>query len=77
MWPGRDFAAYAKSVFSTQFSVTFTFFFPNIRDCFLRKKKESWLLSLTSFVGGALFPFRIVGVLRSLETILWKLGSVS
>ena len=40
MWPGRDVAAYAKSVFSTQFSVTFTFVFPNIRNCFLRKKRE-------------------------------------
>ena len=49
MWPGRDVAAYAKLVFSTQFSVTFTFLFPNIRECFLRKK-ESYPLDFPSFV---------------------------
>ena len=74
MWPGRDVAVYAKSVFSTQFSVTFTFLFANIRDCFHRKE-ESWPLNFPSFVCRALFPVRIVGALRSSETILLKFGS--
>ena len=42
MWPGRDVAAYAKSVFSTQFSVTFTFlFFPTFEIAFFEKKRAS------------------------------------
>ena len=50
-------------------------FFPNIRGCFLRKKKKSSPLNFPAFVYRALFPVRIVGVLRSSETFLWKLGS--
>ena len=50
------------------------FFFPNIRDCFLRKK-ESLPLKSPSFVCRPLFPVRIVWVLRSSETSLWKFGS--
>ena len=74
MWPGRDVAAYAKSVFSTQFSVTFTFLFSQ-HSRLLSSKNESWPLNFPSFVCRALFPVRIVGVLRSSETFLWKLGS--
>ena len=40
MWPGRDVAAYAKSVFSTQFSVTFTFLFSQ-HSRFLSSKKRA------------------------------------
>ena len=49
-------------------------FFPDIRGCFLRKK-ESYPLNFPSFVCRALFPVRMVGVLRLSLTFLWKLGS--
>ena len=76
MWPGRDVAAYAKSVFSMQFSVTFTSFFPNIRDCFLRKKKKrelgtqfSFLCMSTTVSGSNSLIFAIIGD-QSLE--VWQ-----
>ena len=66
MWPGRDVAAYAKSVFSTQFSVTFTFLFSNIWDCFLRKKRElatqfSFLCMSSTVSGSSSWSFAIIG----------------
>ena len=65
MWPGRD-VAYAISVFSTQFSVTFTFLFPNIRGCFLKKKRElatqfSFLCMWTTVSGSNSLSFAIIG----------------
>ena len=75
MWPGRDAAAYAKSVFSTQFSVTFTFLFsPTFEIAFFEKKRPSHSIFLPLYAEHC-FPVRIVGVLRSSETFLWKLGS--
>ena len=74
MWPGRDLAAYAKSVFSTQFSVTFTFLFSQ-HSRLLSSKKESKPLNFPSFVCRALFPVRIVGVLRSSETFFGSLAA--
>ena len=67
MWPGRDVAEYAKSVYSTQFSVTFTFLFPNIRDCFLPKKKGelatrfSFLCMSTTVSDSNSLSFAIIG----------------
>ena len=68
MWPGRDVTACAKSVFSTLFSVKFTsLFFPNIRDCFLRKKKEklatqfSFLCMSSTVSGSNRWSFAIIG----------------
>ena len=71
MWPGRDVAANAKSVFSTQFSVTLLSFLPNIRDCFLRKKRElatqfSFLCMPSTVSGSNSWSFAIIGDL-SLE----------
>ena len=66
MWYGRYVAAFAKSVFSTQFSVTGTFFFPNIRDCFLQKKKKastqfSFLCMSPTVSGLSSWSFVIIG----------------
>ena len=77
MWPGRDVAAYAKSVFSTQFSVTFTFLFPQHSRLFSSKKRE--LASQFSFLcmPTTVFDSNSFGVLRSssAETSLCKFGS--
>ena len=40
MWPGRDVAAYAKSVFSTHFSFTFTFLFSQHSRLLSSKERE-------------------------------------
>ena len=67
MWPGRDVAAYAKSVFSTQFSVTFTFlFFPKFEIAFFEKKRElatqfSFLCMSTTVSGANSLSFAIIG----------------
>ena len=50
MWPGRDVAAYAKSVFSTQFSVTFTFLFSKHSRLLSSKKKKRELATRFSFL---------------------------
>ena len=50
MWPGRDVAAYAKSVFSTQFSVTFTFLFSQHSRLLASKKRASHSILLPLYV---------------------------
>ena len=49
-------------------------FSPTFENAFF-EKKESKPLNFPSFVCRPLFPARIVGVLRSSETSLWKFGS--
>ena len=76
MWPGRGVAAYPKSVFSTQFSATFTFLFPQHSRLLSSRKRELYIATQFSFfVCRPLFPVRIVGVWRSSETSLWKFDS--
>ena len=75
MWPGRDVAAYAKSVFSTQFSVTFTFLFPQHSRLLSSKKRElvtqfSFLCMPTTVSGSNSWSYAIIG-----DQSLWKFGS--
>ena len=71
MWPGRDVTAYAKSVFSTQFSVTFTFLFSQHSRLLSSKKREvatqfSFLCMPSTVSGSNGWSFAIIGDL-SLE----------
>ena len=71
MWPGRDVAVYAKSVFSTQFSVTFTFLFSQHSRLLSSKKRElatqfSFLCMPSTVSGSNGWSFAIIGDL-SLE----------
>ena len=74
MWPGRGVAAYSKSVFSTQFSVTFTFLFPQHSRLLSSKKRElatqfSFLCMPTTVSGSNSWSFAIIGG-QSLE--VWQ-----
>ena len=65
MWPGRDVATYAKSVFSMQFSVTFTFFFSQHSRLLSSKKRElatqiSFLCMSTTVSGSNSLSFAII-----------------
>ena len=71
MWPGRDVAANAKSVFSTQFSVTFTFLFSQHSRLLSSTKRElatqfSFLCMSSTVSGSNSWSFAIIGEL-SLE----------
>ena len=66
MWPGRDVAAYAKSVFSTQFSVTFTFLFSQHSRLLSSKNRElasqfSFLCMSSTVSGSNSWSFVIIG----------------
>ena len=74
MWPGRDVAAYAKSVFSMRFSVTFTFFFSQHSRLLSSEKRElgtqiSFLCMSTAVSGSNSLSFAIIGD-QSLE--VWQ-----
>ena len=74
MWPGRDVAAYAKSVFSMQFSVTFTFLFSQHSKLLSSKNIEpatyfSFLCMPTTVSGSNSLSFAIIGD-QSLE--VWQ-----
>ena len=65
MWPGRDVAAYAKSVFSMQFSVTFAFLFSQHSRLLSSKKRElathfSCLCMSTTVSGSNSLSFAII-----------------
>ena len=71
MWPGRDVAANAKSVFSTHFSVTFTFLFSEHSRLLSSKKRElatqfSFLCMPSTVSDSNSWSFAIIGDL-SLE----------
>ena len=71
MWPGRDVAANAISVFSTQFSVTFTFLFSQHSRLLSSKKRElatqfSFLCMSSTVSGSNSWSFATIGDL-SLE----------
>ena len=81
MWPGRDVVAYAKSVFSTQFSVTFTFLFSQHSRLLSSKKRElatqfSFLCMSTTVSGLNSWSFVIIGdqSLEVLQRALRKTG---
>ena len=62
MWPDRDVAAYAKSMFSTQVSVTFTFLFSQHSRFLSSKNRElatrfSFLCMLTTISGSNSWNF--------------------
>ena len=79
----KEILPYAASTHFS-FALKGTFFFPNIRDCFLRKTSKNCEKSLREkatpcFVCRALFPVRIrvAAALRSSETNLWEFGSLA
>ena len=66
IWPGRDVAAYAKSVFSMQFSVTFTFLFSQHSRLLSSRKRElathfSFLCMPSTVSGSNSWSFAIIG----------------
>ena len=76
MWPGRDVAAHAKSVFSTQFSVTFTFLFSQHSRLLSSKKRElatrfSFLCMSTTVSGSNSWRFAIIGA-RDQSLEVWQ-----
>ena len=66
MWSGRDVASYAKSVFSTQLSVTFTFLFSQHSRLLSSKNRDlatqfSFLCMSSTVSGSNSWSFAIIG----------------